>query len=51
MISPIALSITDTNSVEIKQQLSELKFDIQSYIITEDDYKAEQEECEEEDEG
>lgn len=41
-------TISDTNSVEIKQQLSQLKFDIQSYIITEDDYKAEQEECEEE---
>lgn len=41
-------AISETNSVEIKQQLSQLKFDIQSYIITEDDYKAEQEECEEE---
>lgn len=40
-------TISDTNSVEIKQQLSQLKFDIQSYIITEDDYKAEQEDCEE----
>ena len=50
-LAAIKPTITDTNSVEIKQQLSELKFDIQSYIITEDDYKAEQEECEEEDEG
>ena len=40
-------TISDTNSVEIKQQLSQLKCDIQSYIITEDDYKAEQEDCEE----
>ena len=36
-------TITDTNSVEIKQQLSQLKFDIQSYIITENDYKPEEE--------
>ena len=50
-LAAIKPTITDTNSVEIKQQLSELKFDIQSYRITEDDYKAEQEECEEEDEG
>ncbi len=35
-------TITDANSVEIKQQLSKLKFDIQSYIITENDYKAEE---------
>ena len=36
-------TITDTNSVEIKQQLSKLKFDIQSYIITENDYKPKEE--------
>lgn len=48
-LAAIKPTITDTNSVEIKQQLSELKFDIQSYRITEDDYKAEEKECEEED--